>query len=65
MKRLSLLLIILLSVQSSFAQVKPKDIDALVEKAQKQWNVPGLSVAVVKAGKIFLSKGYGVMEEGK
>lgn len=65
MKRIFILLVSLVLIPSLYAQVKIKDIDALVEKAQKQWKVPGLSVAVVKDGEVFLSKGYGVLEQGK
>jgi CubicO group peptidase (beta-lactamase class C family) len=35
-------------------------IDALVEKTMKAFDVPGISVALVKDGKILLAKGYGV-----
>lgn len=65
MKRIFLLVLTLLIVQGLNAQVKTRELDALIEKAQKQWNVPGLAVAVVKDGKIVLSKGYGVLEEGE
>jgi CubicO group peptidase (beta-lactamase class C family) len=65
MKRISILLLTFFLIHGLQAQLKVKDIDALVQKAQKQWNVPGLSVAIVKDGKIFLSRGYGVLEEGK
>ncbi len=65
MKRISILYLTLFLVQGLEAQVKTKDIEVLIEKAQKQWNVPGLAVAVVKDGKVILSKGFGVIEEGK
>lgn len=65
MKRLLLFIISLFLIHTINAQVKTKDIDALVEKARKQWNVPGLSVAVVKDGEVFLSKGYGLIEVDK
>lgn len=65
MKRISILFLTFFLVQGLEAQVKTKDIEALVEKAQKQWNVPGLAVAVVKDGKVVLSKGFGVIEEGE
>ncbi len=42
-----------------------KGLDAYVHKAMKQWQVPGLAVAVVKDGKLVLAKGYGVRELGK
>lgn len=35
-------------------------LDTYIEQARQQWEVPGLSVAVVKNGEIILSKGYGV-----
>ncbi len=47
------------------AQVDLKKIDNYISKAQKEWNVPGLAVAVVKDGKIVHAKGYGVLEKGK
>lgn len=40
-------------------------LDAYVHKAMAQWNVPGLSIAVVKDGKVVLAKGYGVRELDK
>ncbi len=48
-----------------FAQADLKIIDTYISNAQKQWNVPGLSVAIVKDGQIIFEKGYGVLEEGK
>jgi CubicO group peptidase (beta-lactamase class C family) len=45
------------------AQVK--SIDAYVEKAMRDWRIPGLSIAVVKDDKIIYAKGYGVREIGK
>ncbi len=41
------------------------DIASLIEKSRAEWNVPGLSVAIVKDGQIFLSSGFGVREFGK
>jgi CubicO group peptidase (beta-lactamase class C family) len=35
-------------------------LDAYFAKAQREWPVPGLSVAIVKDGEIVLEKGYGV-----
>jgi CubicO group peptidase (beta-lactamase class C family) len=34
--------------------------DAFVELAMKSWAVPGLAVAIVKDGKVVLTKGYGL-----
>src|ERR1043165_1974721 len=39
--------------------------DKYVEASMKDWNIPGLSIAVVQDGKVLLSKGYGVRTLGK
>lgn len=38
----------------------PPNIDGIVNRAMKTFEVPGLSLTIVKNGKILLSKGYGV-----
>jgi CubicO group peptidase (beta-lactamase class C family) len=43
---------------------KVKEFEAYILKSQKEWQVPGLAVTVVKDGKVLLSKGYGVQELG-
>jgi CubicO group peptidase (beta-lactamase class C family) len=40
-------------------------LDKFYEQTQQEWNVPGMSVAIVRDGKIIFSKGYGVKEVGK
>src|SRR5467141_565750 len=42
----------------------PADLDSFVAKALKTFQVPGLSVAIVKDGKTVLAKGYGVRKMG-
>jgi CubicO group peptidase (beta-lactamase class C family) len=42
-----------------------KGLDAYILKAMKDWELPGLAVAIVKDGKVVLAKGYGVREIGK
>ena len=39
--------------------------DALVAAVQKQFDVPGVAVAIVKDGKVVMERGYGVREIGK
>src|SRR3974390_3152083 len=39
-------------------------LDAYIEKARAEWQVPGLAVAVVKDGRVVLAKGYGVKQLG-
>ena len=40
------------------------DIDRAIEEARQKWQVPGLSVAIVKDGQLILSKGYGTKTVG-
>jgi CubicO group peptidase (beta-lactamase class C family) len=40
-------------------------LDNYIERGMKQWQIPGLSIAVVKDGKVVVMKGYGVRELGK
>jgi CubicO group peptidase (beta-lactamase class C family) len=47
-----------------YSQPLPKDFDAYVENVRKTFNVPGISIAVVKDGKVILAKGYGVKTIG-
>jgi CubicO group peptidase (beta-lactamase class C family) len=68
-----LILFVLFTAFSVFAQQqteKPnadvfQGFDAFVEAEMKQWRVPGLSVAVIKDGKIILLKGYGFRDVEK
>ncbi len=39
--------------------------DAYVQQAVRDWHVPGLTVTVVKDGKVLFKKGYGVRELGR
>lgn len=40
-------------------------LDAYIESARQTWQIPGLSVVIVKDDKIVYSKGFGVREQGK
>lgn len=41
-----------------------QQLDAYVAKVMNEWQVPGLSIAVVKDDRVLLSKGYGVKRVG-
>ena len=41
------------------------EFDAFVEAVRKQFEVPGIAVAIVQDGKVVLERGYGVRELGK
>ncbi|OYU80175.1 MAG: serine hydrolase [Flavobacterium sp. BFFFF1] len=55
-----LLLFMLLISGTIFAQLTEPEVDALVNRTMATFNVPGIAVAVIKDGKVVLSKGYGV-----
>ena len=46
------------------AQKTPPDFDRYVSRVMQTFTVPGLSVAIVKDGKVVLAKGYGVRRIG-
>jgi len=46
------------------AQQQPPKFDGYVQRVMQTFTVPGLSVAVVKDGKVILAKGYGVRRMG-
>lgn len=61
---------VLLFAQHSFSQIDTlpsfiKDsLDIYVNRALTDWQIPGVSVCVVKNGKVVVMKGYGVKELG-
>ncbi len=58
--------LILCAAASVLAQTgPPPDLDAYVARAMKEFEVPGVAVAIVKDGKVALVKGYGARELGK
>lgn len=40
-------------------------LDSYIDRGMKQWQIPGLAIAVVKDGKVVVMKGYGVRQWGK
>jgi CubicO group peptidase (beta-lactamase class C family) len=63
-----IVLILMLLISSLFvhAQDAPlQGFDDYVNRAIKDWEVPGVAIAVIKDDKIVFAKGYGVREIGK
>jgi CubicO group peptidase (beta-lactamase class C family) len=62
------LFLAMLAVSSSWGQTAlptpPADLDAYVAHSMKVFEVPGIAVAIVKNGKVVLTKGYGVRKLG-
>jgi len=40
-------------------------LDSYIERGMKEWQIPGLAIAIVKNGKVIISKGYGVRDIGQ
>ena len=61
----SFIVLALVVCSSASAQTSPpSDLDSYVARVLKTFEVPGLSVAIVKDGKVLLAKGYGVRKLG-
>ena len=56
---------LLSSPQDKHQKAILEKLDKFYEQTRQEWNVPGMSVAIVKDGKIIFSKGYGVKKAGK
>lgn len=65
MKKLCLFLLLSSFFGSAFAQTPSfiqDSLDSYINKGIKDWNIPGLSIVIVKDGKIVVMKGYGVRD---
>ncbi len=68
--RLSYLVIAALVVATHGLELRaqgiiPADVDAYVERAITEWEVPGLALAVIKDDSVLIAKGYGVRRLGE
>jgi CubicO group peptidase (beta-lactamase class C family) len=62
----SALALLVLLGNSAQAETDPlKGLDDYINKALKDWQVPGLALAIVKDDKIMVAKGYGVRKLGE
>ena len=59
MKRILAISFVALSYVASYAQVEEKKLDELIQNTLKTFDVPGMSVGVIKDGKTIYSKGFG------
>jgi len=64
MRRVLKLVVVASCVASPCVAQGPPGFDAYVASVMKAFEVPGLSVAIVRNGKVLLAKGYGVRRLG-
>ena len=57
--------ILLQAQETKIPDFVKNDLDSYIKKGMKDWQIPGLSLAIVKDGEVILQKGYGVLENGK
>jgi CubicO group peptidase (beta-lactamase class C family) len=57
--------ILFISLQFTFVLGQDVDWNTMIESWRKEYNVPGMSVGIIKDGQIVLSEGFGFLEEGK
>ncbi len=60
MKKYFALVLLLIFSTNTFAQITAPQVDELVNRTLKAFNVPGIAVAIIKDGKVVLAQGYGV-----
>jgi len=54
----------LFSIVSSQEKI-PSGLEDRIEQIRKEWNIPGMAVAIIKGDKIIYANGFGVRELGK
>src|SRR5688500_12901455 len=60
--------LLLLAVPATLAaqnDARLRELDRFTTQAVRDWNVPGLSIAVVHEGRVVFAKGYGVLDVGR
>lgn len=63
--RLPLLAVVIALVSPARAQdVGRAELDAVIETARRDWEIPGMAVAVVQGDSVALAQGYGVRKAG-
>lgn len=60
LSKLFLIYLLFLGISASAQGFSEKQLDSLVQKAMKTFDVPGIAVAILKDGEVVHRKGYGV-----
>jgi len=67
-KHNKIIICILISFVFSIANAQekiPNGLEERIEQIRKDWNIPGMAVAIIKSDKVIYAKGFGVRELGK
>jgi CubicO group peptidase (beta-lactamase class C family) len=59
------LIVVAFSVSLHAADPFPPELDRYIENARRDWNVPGLAIAVVQDDSVVVARGYGVRKLGE
>jgi CubicO group peptidase (beta-lactamase class C family) len=65
MKKMTLIFTLVFAFGYLNAQVPPfiqDSLDSYINKGLKDWNLPGLSIVIIKDGRVVVMKGYGVRD---
>lgn len=67
MKNFLKILVLLLLVDSGFAQINfiNDSLDIYIKREMKRWRLPGMAIAIVRDGKVIFMKGYGYADKAK
>jgi CubicO group peptidase (beta-lactamase class C family) len=60
-----LILAFFLFIDFILLQAQEVDWNALIETWRKEYNIPGMSVGIIRDGHVIVKKGFGFLEEGK
>jgi CubicO group peptidase (beta-lactamase class C family) len=68
MKTLIIFILLLIAETASYSQgivFKDEFIDSTIISFKQKWNIPGISVAIAKDGKLIYAKGFGYADTSK
>ena len=64
-KNVTLLVFAVTFIQGMQQESIPQGLEQRIEQIRKDWDIPGMSVAIIKDDKVIYAKGFGVRELGK
>ena len=61
----ALFLFMLTYVQGMQQESIPQGLEQQIEQIRKDWDIPGMAVAIIKGDEVIYANGFGVRELGK